>query len=229
MNARRKNPLTRTGILDTALEIASNEGLDALSLRRLGKELGVSATALYGHFESRDRLLMSLVERALQVAKMLPTGDTDQPWQERVEAFYMAGFDSMMSCPPLLQILQRMPPDDFSPGVPEALEYCLKIVADAGLTEQQLVDTYLDLRAFTYGWVMVALHNRGMRDTTDDAKENLRMYQLGFERRDRRRYPLTVELAPHLAKAGSRDQFQRSLRVLIESIATRAAESCDAR
>ena len=52
--------------LDAAIAIANSEGLDALTARRLGAEMGVSYTAVYTYFENRNALIASIVNRMSQ-------------------------------------------------------------------------------------------------------------------------------------------------------------------
>lgn len=56
-------PLNRQRVLEAALQLVDEQGLDALTMRRLGAELGVEAMSLYRYFPSKDALLDSLVER----------------------------------------------------------------------------------------------------------------------------------------------------------------------
>ncbi len=58
----------RTALTDAAMAMVAAEGADALSMRKLAAEVGVSATAIYRHFPGRDALLATLGARA---AKML--------------------------------------------------------------------------------------------------------------------------------------------------------------
>jgi AcrR family transcriptional regulator len=55
--------LTRTAVVDRALHLADADGLDALTIRKLAQELGVTPMALYWHFRSKDELLDGLAER----------------------------------------------------------------------------------------------------------------------------------------------------------------------
>ena len=57
--------LSRDAILDRALAIADADGVDALSVRRLARELGVTPMALYWHFENKEALLHALGDRLL--------------------------------------------------------------------------------------------------------------------------------------------------------------------
>lgn len=55
-------PLSRKRVLQAALAIADLEGLDALTMRRLGSDLGVDPMSLYNYVEGKDSLLDGLVE-----------------------------------------------------------------------------------------------------------------------------------------------------------------------
>jgi AcrR family transcriptional regulator len=63
MTARK--PLTREAILDAAVTLLDREGMDGLSMRKLGAALGVEAMSLYNHVESKGALLDGIHERIL--------------------------------------------------------------------------------------------------------------------------------------------------------------------
>ena len=67
--------LTRERILETALRLIDSEGLPALSMRRLGQELGVEAMALYKHVPSKQALLDGVVGLTL-AGLHVPTDDS---------------------------------------------------------------------------------------------------------------------------------------------------------
>jgi AcrR family transcriptional regulator len=60
-----RDPLTRELISIAALQLIDREGLDGLSMRRLGAELGVEAMALYHHFRNKGELLDAVMDRML--------------------------------------------------------------------------------------------------------------------------------------------------------------------
>ncbi|PQZ85752.1 TetR family transcriptional regulator [Arthrobacter sp. MYb227] len=62
---RRAQGLSREVILDACLRLAAETAPDALSFRKIGKELGADPTALYRHFADKDDLLLSLADRVL--------------------------------------------------------------------------------------------------------------------------------------------------------------------
>jgi TetR/AcrR family transcriptional regulator, tetracycline repressor protein len=55
--------LSKDAVVDRGLAIADAEGLDALTIRRLATELGVTPMALYWHFRSKEALLAGLADR----------------------------------------------------------------------------------------------------------------------------------------------------------------------
>ena len=60
-----RQPLTRQRVLDAAVRVVDGEGLGALTMRRLGRELGVEAMSLYRHVPSKEALLDGVVETVL--------------------------------------------------------------------------------------------------------------------------------------------------------------------
>jgi AcrR family transcriptional regulator len=79
-------PLTLEAIVDAALAIVDDQGLEGLSMRKLGGRLGVEAMTLYHHVPNKDALLDRLVERVITRANFLEA-DQAMGWRERLERF----------------------------------------------------------------------------------------------------------------------------------------------
>src|SRR5271168_4348456 len=109
---RGKPPtLTEEQIVDAALDIIRAEGLDALSMRRLSRELGRSAMAPYWYVSDK-RELLDLVARKLLSEVELPEPDSS-PWDERLRAV-VTGIDARLHDHPgiagvLLERMQHRP------------------------------------------------------------------------------------------------------------------------
>ena len=73
--ARRGRPkkLELDTIVDTALAVLDADGIDAVSFRRVGAELGVSHMTLYTYFDSKESLLNAMVARTLSLPSSSPT------------------------------------------------------------------------------------------------------------------------------------------------------------
>jgi AcrR family transcriptional regulator len=63
--AKTRKPLSRERILESALALADEHGIDALSMRKLGQQLGYEAMSLYNHVANKDDLLDGMVDLVL--------------------------------------------------------------------------------------------------------------------------------------------------------------------
>lgn len=78
---RPKVPLiSRRMVYEAALRIIDDEGLDAVSTRRLGQEIGVNGTSLYYHFKSMDEVLSGAAGLAL--SEVRTPDEQDAHWRE---------------------------------------------------------------------------------------------------------------------------------------------------
>jgi AcrR family transcriptional regulator len=71
--ARRRTPLTRERVLQTAVRRADEGGIESLSMRKLGQELGVEAMALYHHFANKDDLIDGMVDLVFSEIELPPS------------------------------------------------------------------------------------------------------------------------------------------------------------
>jgi AcrR family transcriptional regulator len=70
----RRSPLTRERVLTAAIALADQGGIDALSMRRLARELDVEAMSLYNHVANKDAILDGIVEVITEEAELPPEG-----------------------------------------------------------------------------------------------------------------------------------------------------------
>lgn len=82
--AVRREPLNKARIAQAALDFIDKHGIEELSTRKLGAQLGVEAMALYRHYPSKEALLDAVAE--LLVLK-IPVPGTGGGWQARVKEF----------------------------------------------------------------------------------------------------------------------------------------------
>jgi AcrR family transcriptional regulator len=84
----------RADVVERALAVLDAHGLGDLTMRRLGKELGVQPSALYHHFPSKQLLLAAVADELLaRGARPAPTGS----WDERVVALCVELRDAMLA------------------------------------------------------------------------------------------------------------------------------------
>ena len=102
-------PLTVDAIVDAALAIVDEQGLDRLSMRRLGARLGVEAMTLYHHVPGKDALLDRLVERVITRAHFLQPDDEAMAWRRRLERFARRYREILIERPNLAPLIATRP------------------------------------------------------------------------------------------------------------------------
>jgi AcrR family transcriptional regulator len=74
--------LTARAIAERALEIGDAEGLDAVTIRRLATDLGVTPMALYWHYKNKEQLLTGMADHL--IGGFAPKPADQRPWQEQL-------------------------------------------------------------------------------------------------------------------------------------------------
>ena len=82
--ATNRDTLTPQRVVDGALSLAEAEGLEAVTVRRLAKKLGVTPMALYWHFSSKDELLDGMAARIFEEVDL--SVNASATWQEQLRA-----------------------------------------------------------------------------------------------------------------------------------------------
>jgi AcrR family transcriptional regulator len=123
-------PLTREQIVRTALGLVDRDGLTALSMRRLGAELGVDPMAVYYHIPSKHALLHAIVEAVMASIDLSVDHPADPP-EERVLCAAHAYLDAMLAHANALPILLSHGPA--TPAALRPVELLIAILRDAGL------------------------------------------------------------------------------------------------
>jgi AcrR family transcriptional regulator len=86
-------PLSRDRVLRTAVRLADEGGLESLSMRKLGQELGVQAMSLYNHVAGKDDLRDAIVELVLAEIE-IPSGGDD--WKESIRRSAISAHDVLV-------------------------------------------------------------------------------------------------------------------------------------
>jgi AcrR family transcriptional regulator len=89
-------PLTRDRVLQAAIGLADNGGIDSLSMRKLGQALGVEAMSLYNHVADKDAILAGILELVMEEIEAPPTG-TD--WQSAIRRTAISSHDVLSRHP----------------------------------------------------------------------------------------------------------------------------------
>jgi AcrR family transcriptional regulator len=149
--ARADRPrLSRDRIVEAALELVDRDGLEGLSMRRLGERLGVEAMSLYNHVAGKDALLDALIEDTLDEAtRDLPDGGG---WQDMLRGYASALRRALLRHPRAAELGLRRPAT--TPGSLDAVERLLGTLARAGVPPERGLDMVNALSVFVLAHVV---------------------------------------------------------------------------
>jgi TetR/AcrR family transcriptional regulator, tetracycline repressor protein len=83
--ARPRQPrIDRRSVVEKALEIIDRDGLGAVSIRRIGRELSVDGTSLYHHFADKEAILHGVRLRIMQESRVGEPARRSESWQDYV-------------------------------------------------------------------------------------------------------------------------------------------------
>lgn len=117
--ARPKIPLiSRRAALQAALDIIDSEGLDALSIRRLGEALNVNGASLYHHFKNKDDILIGVAQLAL--ASVSTPRSESENWRVWLPLNAYRTRQALIDHPNLIPIMLRRVPMGIGNEVVEA-------------------------------------------------------------------------------------------------------------
>lgn len=125
----RRPRFTRDEIAAAALAIADQEGFDAVSMRRLARELGSGTMSLYHYLRTKDDLL-ALMDDALMGELLIPDDELPSGWREALTAIAYRTRDAWLRHPWALETVRS---GRFGPNVMRHVEQSLEAVSDTGL------------------------------------------------------------------------------------------------
>jgi TetR/AcrR family tetracycline transcriptional repressor len=132
--ATTRRRLSRERVVAAALRLVDRDGLEGLTMRALGSELGVDPMAVYHWVPKKDALLDLIVDAVfLEIpldADMLPEGD----WTERFGFASRVFRDTLLRHPNALPVLATRPAA--SPAAMKPVEFAMAILREAGFDPQ---------------------------------------------------------------------------------------------
>ncbi len=200
-----RQPLSRERIVEAALALADRDGPDAVTMRRLGRELDVEGMALYGYFASKAELLGAAAERILSELELQPAPGAS--WQDRVR-HVIASWAGLRDRHPggfqLLYAQRSWARREFEP-----IEELLDALRAAGLPPERSILAY-----HTLVWMLDGiLLSRGYRDDPVSG-----VWRRGVELVDPAAYPRYVEAAPYAASLSGRAIFDYGADLLVRGL-----------
>ena len=141
----RENPLTEGEIVDAALRLIKQSGVEGLTMRRLSKELGRSHMAMYYWVSDKAALLDLVASAALSGIPVPENGD--RGWETRLREL-IEGIDEQLRAHPGIGeiLLDRMLSTDR-----RILNAAMEILVDAGFDDADVLMAYATVHTYLFG------------------------------------------------------------------------------
>lgn len=140
-------PLTKEGILDAALILVDQNGIESLSMRKLGEVLGVRAMSLYNHVAKKEEIISGLLERIV--------GEFDlpklaEPWKHAMRRRGRSAYEVLKNHPWAIQEL--MTRADAGPNMLRYIDATLGCLVEAGFSYETADHVWHAMDNHIYGY-----------------------------------------------------------------------------
>ena len=209
-----RKPLSGERIIEAALRVMDQEGLEAVTMRRLGRELGVEAMSLYNHVEDKDAVLRGILARVLGDFEL--PGDRDLDWIERIREMSRTFRALLLRHPGVIPLLSEKSGPITDPRALAPIETALQTLREAGLSQEETIHAYRAVVGFVVG--NVALEIAGFLNPDDEALAYLEQMRdaIPFER-----FPRVIELLPAMHACDPDQEFEHGLDLLLTGLRSR--------
>lgn len=164
----RRAPLTRERIAKAAMRIMDAEGLEAVTMRRVGRELGVEAMSLYGHVRDKEEILSGIIE-AVMAEFEFPEDHPD--WREAGRRTARAWRALLKAHPNVMTLMSHQRKPMTSLVALRPMEHALAILRRAGLSEEETVRAFRALGGYIQGFVLAEIANMFGGDAQVDPED----------------------------------------------------------
>ncbi len=222
-----RQALTRERIVATAIEFVDEHGLAALTMRGLGKELGVEAMSLYRHVNGREDLLEGIVDQLVGHLHLRPDsgelGPTDG-WQAYLQWLAHGVRSLVVEHPKVFPLVATRHPA--APWLRPPLrslrvvEEFLTTLIERGFSDERSVMAYRAFTSFLLGHLLLEASVLGARTgpvevSLDEGDSDIPNADQAVELKE---YPHLQRLESMLSEDHARAEFERALEDLLDRI-----------
>jgi AcrR family transcriptional regulator len=214
---RGREPITREAIVETALRLLDEHGLDELSMRRLADELDTGPASLYWHVGSKDGLLELIFDRVIGEVE-LPEPEPGR-WQEQLKEVAHAGRAMILRHRDIVRIsIGRIP---MGPNALRVSEGIFAILRAGGVPDRLAVTAHHLLFAVINGFTLDETTDLGVElesPLDEQAASAARDYvaTLPVEQ-----FPNLAAVAEHFGQTDNDRSFELLIDLFVDGLAQR--------
>ena len=205
--------LSKRAVVDRALKLADADGLEALTIRKLAQDLGVTPMALYWHFRSKEDLLEAVSERIWGEIEVHV--DTSVPWWAQLQAGLESLLRVLRAHPSAPQLLLEHEKGN-EPAL-RATEATLEILLGAGFDPQYASEI---ARSTLWTGITLVMSESGYRPdlSPDERAEWQRRNQIQLAVLPVATYPRLVECAKPMADCDPEFHYRLGVELFIAGV-----------
>lgn len=201
-------PLSRDRIVEAAIELADEGGLDLVTMSRVARRLNAGAMSLYRHVANKDDLVSAMVER-ITADFSYPARD-GRDWRDCMHALANQDRASFHAHPWMLTATATVPP----PASLAAMEWALEVLEGAGFSSTEAARGIMAINHYVQGSARARL---GLYpDIAEDDQGRAWQQRLGDT--DLSSFPRLQHLIAVAASAGERDSFADGLDLILDGM-----------
>ncbi|MEV4603869.1 TetR family transcriptional regulator [Amycolatopsis sp. NPDC049253] len=203
--------LSREAIVEATLRVIDAEGVNAVSMRAVGRVLGADAKSLYNHVDGKEGLLDAVAENLLgAIALPEPTGDP----RADLRAIAYAFRERALAHPEAASLVLTRQLGSFEGLAP--VEAVLSVLREAGCAPAESVHLLRTLVATLVGTLLREVNAGPVYGTTDLTGIAQRQAIL-----EESALPAVVDAAPHLARFDAAAEYEFTVTLALDALATR--------
>ena len=210
--------LTRARIVEAAVHIMDEVGLEAVSMRHVARDLGVEAMSLYNHVESKEDILDGICEHVMgEFDFPSPTGD----WAEDCRHGARAWRRLLQAHPDVMRLFagHRGPAQSVDSLRP--MEFALRLFREAGLSDRDTAQAFHAFGGYIQGFVMMEAGS--IAGGTDEAQMKAHAELAASLPPDE--FAALRAISPFFAECDSDEQFEFGLDLMIRGLQAKVARS----
>lgn len=219
---RSRKPLTQERVLERAISLADDDGIEALSMRKLGNALGVEAMSLYNHIANKGELVQAMVDRVVDGFEL----PDDGRWDEAIRRCAVSAHDLLVAHPWACSL--ALVPSDIrvlrGPRI-RYMEWLLRRLREAGFSADLAYSAYHTLDSHIFGFTLWQLgHAKAARLPAPGGGETREQWALRMLEQMRPEFPYLAEHGEQHLAAGARDgrhEFEFGLDLILEGLKKR--------
>jgi TetR/AcrR family tetracycline transcriptional repressor len=204
---RRRNSLTREAVVEAALAVVDREGMEALSMPRLARELDAGVMTLYRYVQSKQELLDALAMRA--IAEVRPRATDSRDGQSILFGWGRGIHEVLLMHPGVANVLAHRAV--VGPGIFRGVEGLLRQLQAAGLSEAVALRAIYTVLIYTLGFTI-------WEAARSDADVYAAQWREGFARLTPGQFPRVETVLPELGTLASEAQYEFGLQALVRGV-----------